>query len=75
MFQGKRAQKLKTCVWCLFLIWFYLFLFLFKVLEINDIQGRFVTKGEIKVLSPDGSVVLPDGAKQVCYSFFYDLNL
>lgn len=37
----------------------------FKVLEVNDIQGRFVTKGEIKVLSPDGSVVLPVGAKQI----------
>lgn len=34
----------------------------FKVLEINDIQGRFVTKGIIKVLSPEGSVCLPEGA-------------
>jgi len=37
----------------------------FKVLELNDIQGRFVTKGTIKVLSPEGSIELPHGAMQI----------
>jgi len=37
----------------------------FKVLELNDIQGRFVTKGKIIVCSPEGEVNLPDDAIQV----------